>query len=76
MHVIVLESEVTGCLREEKDKYLAALLTQVKMEKKENAMAARAASVPSFIGLSSGFETRHWSARKQKLTNQRNAHKP
>lgn len=46
------------------------------MEKKENAMAARAASAPSFSGLYSDFDTRHWSARKQKLTNHKNAHKP
>lgn len=36
-----------------------ALLTQVKMEKNENVMAARAASPPSFIGLSSSFEACH-----------------
>lgn len=54
----------------------AALLTQVKIEKKEKVMAARAASAPSFRGLSSCFETCHWLARKQKPTNQRNAHNP
>lgn len=37
------------------------ILTHVKMEKKEKAMAARAASVPSFSGLS--LETCHWLAR-------------
>lgn len=45
------------------------------MEKKEKAMAARAASVPSFSGLSLGSETCHWLARKQKATNQRKAQK-
>lgn len=50
-------------------------LTQVKMEKKEKAMAARAASVPSLSGLSSGLDTCHWLARKQKPTNQRKAQK-
>lgn len=35
------------------------VLTHVKMEKKEKAMAARAASVPSFSGLSLGLETCH-----------------
>lgn len=44
--------------------------TQVKMEKKEKVMAARAASAPSFNGLSSGFATCHWLAIKQKPTNQ------
>ncbi|RLW00197.1 hypothetical protein DV515_00009072, partial [Chloebia gouldiae] len=48
---------------------------QVKMEKNENVMAARAASPPSFSGLSSGFEACHWLVRKQKPTNQRNAQK-
>lgn len=43
------------------------------MEKNENVMAARAASPPSFIGLSSSFEACHWLVRKQKPTNQRNA---
>lgn len=38
-------------------------------------MAARAASPPSFIGLSSSFEACHWLVRKQKPTNQRNAQK-
>lgn len=51
------------------------VLTHVKMEKKEKAMAARAASVPSFIGLSLGLDTCHWLARKQKPTNQRKAQK-
>lgn len=45
------------------------------MEKNENVMAARAASPPSFSGLSSGFEACHWLVRKQKPTNQRNAQK-
>lgn len=54
---------------------MAAVLTQVKMEKNENVMAARAASPPSFIGLSSSFEACHWLVRKQKPTNQRNAQK-
>jgi len=54
---------------------VVALLTQVKMEKNENVMAARAASPPSFIGLSSSFEACHWLVRKQKPTNQRNAQK-
>lgn len=54
---------------------MAAVLTQVKMEKNENVMAARAASPPSFIGLSSFFEACHWLVRKQKPTNQRNAQK-
>lgn len=40
-----------------------SVLTHVKMEKKEKVMAARAASVPSFIGLSLGLETCHWLAR-------------
>lgn len=52
-----------------------AILTQVKMEKKEKAMAARAASVPSFRGLSWALETCHWLARKQKPTNQKKAQK-
>lgn len=39
------------------------LLTHVKMEKKEKAMAARAASVPSLSGLSWGLDTCHWLAR-------------
>lgn len=52
------------------------ILTHVKMEKKEKAMAARAASVPSFRGLSWGLETCHWLARKQKPTNQKKAQKP
>lgn len=52
-----------------------AILTQVKMEKKEKAMAARAASVPSFRGLSWTLETCHWLARKQKPTNQKKAQK-
>lgn len=39
------------------------VLTHVKMEKKEKAMAARAASVPSLSGLSLGLETCHWLAR-------------
>lgn len=51
------------------------ILTHVKMEKKEKAMAARAASVPSFRGLSLGLETCHWLARKQKPTNQKKAQK-
>lgn len=51
------------------------VLTHVKMEKKEKVMAARAASVPSFIGLSLGLDTCHWLARKQKPTNQRKAQK-
>lgn len=38
---------------------VGAVLTQVKMEKKEKAIAARAASVPSFSGLSLGLETCH-----------------
>lgn len=54
---------------------MATVLTQVKMEKNENVMAARAASPPSFSGLSSGFEACHWLVRKQKPTNQRNAQK-
>lgn len=54
---------------------LVALLTQVKMEKKEKVMAARAASAPSFSGLFCRSETCHWLARKQKPTNQRNAQK-
>lgn len=54
---------------------MAAVLTQVKMEKNENVMAARAASPPSFNGLSSSFEACHWLVRKQKPTNQRNAQK-
>lgn len=45
------------------------------MEKKENVMAARAASAPSFIGLSSSLEACHWLVRKQKPTNHRNAQK-
>lgn len=45
------------------------ILTQVKMEKKEKVMAARAASPPSFSGLSSGLDTCHWLAKKQKPTN-------
>lgn len=44
-------------------------LTQVKMEKKENVMAARAASPPSLSGLSSCWVTCHWFAKKQKPTN-------
>lgn len=55
--------------------WLDGVLTHVKMEKKEKAMAARAASVPSFSGLSLGSETCHWLARKQKPTNQRKAQK-
>lgn len=55
--------------------WLDGVLTHVKMEKKEKAMAARAASVPSFSGLSLGSETCHWLARKQKATNQRKAQK-
>lgn len=51
------------------------ILTHVKMEKNEKAMAARAASVPSFRGLSLGLETCHWLARKQKPTNQKKAQK-
>ena len=43
--------------------WLDGVLTHVKMEKKEKAMAARAASVPSFSGLSLGSETCHWLAR-------------
>lgn len=54
---------------------MVAVLTQVKMEKNENVMAARAASPPSFIGLSSSFDACHWLVRKQKPTNQRNAQK-
>lgn len=54
---------------------MGAVLTQVKMEKKEKVMAARAASVPSFRGLSLGLETCHWLARKQKPTNQKKAQK-
>ena len=46
-----------------------ALLTHVKMEKKAKVMAARAASPPSFRGLSSDLATCHWLARKQKPTN-------
>lgn len=52
-----------------------ATLTHVKMEKKEKAMAALAASVPSFSGLSLGLETCHWLAKKQKPTNHRKAQK-
>ena len=55
--------------------WLGGVLTHVKMEKKEKAMAARAASVPSLSGLSLGSETCHWLARKQKATNQRKAQK-
>lgn len=44
-------------------------LTQVKMEKKEKVMAARAASPPSLSGLSSCLVTCHWFAKKQKPTN-------
>ena len=55
--------------------WVGRVLTHVKMEKKEKVMAARAASVPSFIGLSLGLDTCHWLARKQKPTNQRKAQK-
>lgn len=55
--------------------WASGVLTHVKMEKKEKVMAARAASVPSFIGLSFGLDTCHWLARKQKPTNQRKAQK-
>lgn len=43
------------------------VLTQVKMEKKEKVMAARAASPLSLNWLSS--DTCHWLAKKQKPTN-------
>lgn len=48
---------------------ISGALTQVKMEKKQKVMAARAASPPSFSGLSSGLDICHWFARKQKPTN-------
>lgn len=49
--------------------------TQVKMEKKEKVMAARAASAPSISGLSSRFDTCHWLANRQKPTNHMNDQK-
>lgn len=48
---------------------VSGALTQVKMEKKQKVMAARAASPPSFSGLSSGLDICHWFAKKQKPTN-------
>lgn len=51
-------------------------LTQVIMEKKEKAMAARAASAPWLRGNSSGVVRDHWLARKQKLTKYRKVQKP
>lgn len=45
------------------------LLTQVKMEKNEKVMTARAASPPSLNGLSSSLVACHWFAKKQKPTN-------
>lgn len=50
-------------------------LTQVKTEKNEKVMAAWAASLPSFSGLSSCLVTCHWFAKKQKPTNQKKDHK-
>ena len=55
---------------------VSAGLTQVKMEKKEKAMAALAASAPWFKGSSSGVVRCHWLAKKQKPTNHRNVQKP
>lgn len=55
--------------------FLPACLTQVRMDKKEKAMAARAASEACSKG--SLDEVRlHWLARKQNPTNQRNAQSP
>lgn len=55
---------------------LRQLLTQVIMEKKEKAMAARAASAPWLSGNSSAVVRDHWLARKQKLTKYRKVQKP
>ena len=41
----------------------------MKMEKKAKVTDARAASAPSFSGLSSSLDTCHWLASKQKPTN-------
>lgn len=46
------------------------------MEKKEKAIAARAASAPWLRGSSSGVVRLHWLAKKQKLTNHMNVQKP
>lgn len=46
-------------------------LTQVRMEKKEKAMAARAASAPCHTPLVDSVRC-HWFARKQKAMNHRN----
>lgn len=48
----------------------ASVRTQVNTEKKQKTMAARAASAPSFRGLSSSLDACHWLARKQNPTNQ------
>lgn len=50
-------------------------LTQAMMEKKEKAMAARAASAPCEKPLVSVVLC-HWFAKKQKATNHRKARKP
>lgn len=52
------------------------VFTQVKMEKKEKVIAARAASAPWFKGSSSGVVRCHWLAKKQKPTNHKKAQKP
>lgn len=52
------------------------VLTQVIIEKKEKAIAARAASAPWLSGSSSGVVRDHWLARKQKLTKYRKVQKP
>lgn len=50
--------------------------TQVRMEKKQKAMVARAASEPWARGSSSGEVACHWLARKQKPTNHRKQARP
>ncbi len=51
-------------------------LTQVRMEKKEKAIAARAASDACSSGSSLGEVRLHWLAKKQNPTNQRNVQNP
>ncbi len=51
-------------------------LTQVRMEKKEKAIAARAASDACSSGSSLAEVRLHWLAKKQNPTNQRNVQNP
>lgn len=61
-----------GTSRLQLESYCACLPpTHVMMEKKQKAMAARAASAPCDNGSSSGDVACHWLARKQNATNHR-----